>query len=78
MNTDTDIKRGPGRPRKETSQLDTLKATADALADAVSSLTPAESQRLNITLNGNHEITTADVLRIARAVAECVNTTKPI
>lgn len=78
----TDIaeaKRGPGRPRKEAEPLDALRAAADTFAAALVALPPADGQRLNVYLNGNHEITHRDALRMAQAVIDSVhgvNTTR--
>lgn len=73
--TETETKRGPGRPRKEVAPLDTLRETAEAFASALVTLPPADGQRLNFHLNGNHEFTHSDALRMARAVIDSVHAT---
>ncbi len=71
----TDIaeaKRGPGRPRREQEPMDVLRVAADAFAAALVALPPGDGQRLNVCLNGNHEITVADAARTANAVSNSI------
>ncbi|TXH53571.1 MAG: hypothetical protein E6Q97_12965 [Desulfurellales bacterium] len=66
------------KAKREASALDALMDAADLLSDAIASLPPADVQRLNIELNGNHEITVADAARMASAVSSSSSKVKKI
>lgn len=68
MEQTQDVRRGPGRPRKEKSPTADVKAAASMLVEAIENLPPIEAQSINVTLNGNHDITVADALRMAKAL----------
>jgi len=60
-----------GRPRREKSPTQDVKDAASLLVEAIEAMPPSDAQAINITLNGNHDITVADALRMAKAVVVC-------
>lgn len=48
-----------------------MKDAASLLVEAIEAMPPSDAQAINITLNGNHDITVADALRMAKAVVVC-------